>query len=131
MNEIPTWYATLAKPTISPPNWVFGPIWTTLYILMAVAVWLVYLKGWGHPGVKAALAVYALQLVLNALWSYLFFGMHALGVAFVELVVLWLSIATTMYLFYAIAPLAAVLLAPYLAWVSFAGYLNYLLWTLN
>lgn len=131
MSEIPTWYAALVKPAISPPNWVFGPVWTTLYILMAVAAWLVYLKGWEHPGVKAALAVYALQLVLNALWSYIFFGMHALGAAFVELVVLWLSIAATMYLFYAIAPLAAALLVPYLAWVSFAGCLNYLLWTLN
>lgn len=131
MSEIPGWYATLVKPAISPPNWIFGPVWTTLYVLMGTAAWLVWQKGWDTPGVKLALSLYMLQLILNALWSFLFFGMHALGLAFLELVLLWLSIAGTMVLFYALSPLAAVLLIPYLAWVSFAGYLNYLLYTLN
>lgn len=130
-SEIPGWYATLVKPSIAPPNWIFGPVWTTLYVLMGTAAWLVWQKGWGTPGVKYALALYVLQLILNALWSYLFFGMHDLWLAFYELVVLWLSIAGTMYLFYSLSPVAAALLIPYLAWVSFAGYLNYLLASLN
>jgi tryptophan-rich sensory protein len=131
MKEIPGWYAGLVRPTLAPPNWIFGPVWTTLYILMGIAAWLVYEAGIEKPEVRTALAVYVLQLALNALWSYLFFGLHDLRLAFFELLALWLMIALTIGLFYRISPVAAYLLVPYIAWVSFAGYLNWSFWMLN
>lgn len=131
MKEIPTWYAGLVRPAIAPPNWIFGPVWTTLYVLMGIAAWLVYQAGIDKLEVRMALAVYVLQLALNALWSYLFFGLHDLGLAFFELLALWLMIALTIGLFYRINPMAAYLLIPYIAWVSFAGYLNWSFWAIN
>lgn len=134
-SEIPTWYAGLAMPSIAPPNWVFGPVWTTLYILMGIAAWLVwkaqvYAEG-ERRAKRAALGAYALQLVLNTLWSFMFFGLHALGLAFAELVALWFSIAACIYLFSRFSRTASILLLPYIAWVSFAGLLNYLFWLMN
>lgn len=128
--KIPTWYATLAKPAWNPPNWLFAPVWTTLFILMGVAAWMVWLRR-GQAGARAALGLFAVQLVLNTLWSFVFFAAENPGLAMVEIVVLWLAIAATIWTFRGISMGAAWLLAPYLAWVSFASCLNFAIWRLN
>lgn len=120
---IPGWYATLAKPSWTPPNWVFGPAWTTLYVLMAVAAWLVWRQRRWAPTHAAMIAWWA-QLALNLLWTMLFFGLRQPLWGLFEIVALWVSIAITMVLFYRVRPLAALLLLPYIAWVSFAISLN-------
>jgi tryptophan-rich sensory protein len=136
------WYAALAKPSWNPPAWAFAPVWTLLYAMMAVAGWLVWRSGERAPVRSAseavqgpsrslALAVYALQLVLNGAWSWLFFGLHRPGLAFAEIVLLWLAILATVVLFWRRKPLAGALLLPYLAWVGFAAALNFSLWRLN
>jgi benzodiazapine receptor len=124
------WYLGLERPLLTPPGWVFGPVWTTLYTLMAVAAWLVW-RARGLAGARGPLALFAIQLVLNAAWSPLFFGAHALGWALVEITALWLAIAATLAAFGRVRPLAAALLAPYLAWVSLALWLNLGFWRLN
>ncbi|MCW5552750.1 MAG: tryptophan-rich sensory protein [Verrucomicrobiae bacterium] len=124
------WYAQLQKPTWNPPNWIFGPVWTVLYTMMAVAAWLV----WGRGGVAAQrgpLGWFLLQLLLNAAWSALFFGLHNPGLAFVEIVLLWSAILRTLIAFWKVQRVASLLLLPYLAWVSFAAVLNFTLWQLN
>lgn len=125
------WYAGLEKPSFNPPSWVFAPVWTVLYVMMAVAAWLV----WKDRGTLAAaavpLAAWLVQLVLNALWSWLFFGQHRMGLALVDMVALWFAIIVTIALFWRVRHLAAWLLVPYLAWVSFAMVLNTSLWRLN
>lgn len=128
---INNWYATLARPEFAPPNWVFGPVWTTLYLLMGVAAFLVWQKGTRRTEVRVALGIFLLQLVLNTLWSILFFGLQSPGGAFIEIIFLWLAIAATIGAFARVSKPAAWLLAPYIAWVSFAAYLNYALWVLN
>ena len=125
------WYPTLAKPAFNPPDWVFGPVWTLLYLMMGVAAFLVWQRGWNDAAVRVALAVFLVQLVLNGLWSLLFFGMRAPGLAFAEIVVLWLSIGATVVLFWRIIPLAGKILLPYAAWVGFAAVLNGSIWILN
>lgn len=129
--SIPTWYATLVRPEIAPPNWVFAPVWTTLFLLMGIAAFLVWRRGWARRDVRLALGIFGVQLVLNVLWSFIFFGMQSPGWAALEIVFLWLAIAVTIWQFVPLSKIAAWLLAPYLAWVSFASYLNYLIWTLN
>jgi len=129
--SIPGWYAGLTKPSFNPPNWIFGPVWTTLYALMGVAAYLVFSKGLKTPGVKAALAVFAAQLVLNTLWSIVFFGAHRILGAVVVIVLLWAMILATILLFHKISRPAAYLLVPYLLWVSFAAVLNISLYALN
>ena len=124
------WYAALAKPAWTPPGAVFGPVWTILYVLMGVAAWLVWRKA-GFAGAGTALTLFIVQLVLNALWSYLFFGAHQLLPAFIEVVVLWVLILATMLSFWRIIPAAGVLLIPYLCWVAFAATLNFQIWRLN
>jgi tryptophan-rich sensory protein len=128
---IPTWYATLVKPSFNPPNWVFGPVWTTLYALMGVALFLVWRAGLSSPGARAALALFAVQLALNFAWSWLFFGIHQPGWAFAEIVALWVAIAATIVTFFGISRAAGWLMSPYLAWVSFAAALNFAYWRLN
>lgn len=128
---IPTWYPTLAKPAWNPPSWVFGPVWTTLYVLMGAAAWLVWQRSRGLREVRVPMALFALQLVLNAAWSLIFFGLHALGAAFVEILLLWLAILATLLSFWRVRPLAGALLLPYLGWVSFASGLTYAVWRLN
>ncbi|WP_292517064.1 TspO/MBR family protein [Methanoculleus sp.] len=128
---VPTWYAALAKPDLNPPAWVFGPVWTVLYILMGIALYLVWSKGWGRKGVQVAMAIFAVQLVLNVLWSYLFFGLQAPFFALIEIVLLWVAILMTVVTFYRVSVPAAVLLVPYLLWVTFAAYLNYGIYVLN
>jgi benzodiazapine receptor len=124
------WYAGLAKPAWNPPDWVFGPVWTVLYAAMGVAAWLVWLRRGAAP-VQGALLLFGVQLGLNALWSWLFFGWHRPGLAFMELVLLWFAILATTLAFWRIRPLAGWLFVPYLLWVSFAGLLNVTLWRLN
>jgi benzodiazapine receptor len=124
------WYASLTKPAWTPPNAVFGPVWTALYVLMGVAAWLVWRKA-GFSGAPVALGLFVAQLALNALWSYLFFGLHRPGAAFAEIVVLWLAILGTVIGFWRVRPAAGALLIPYLAWVTFASGLNVQLWRLN
>lgn len=129
--SIAGWYANLAKPEFAPPNWVFGPVWTTLFALMGIAAFLVWREGWNRRDVKIALGVFMIQLVLNTLWSIIFFGFHNPGAAFVEMIFLWLAILSTIISFFKISKPAAWLLAPYIIWVSFAAYLNYTIWILN
>ncbi len=126
--NIPGWYAGLAKPSFNPPNGIFAPVWTILYLAMAVAGWRVWRKiGWRN----AALLLWAVQLVLNFCWSILFFGAHAILPALVDLCLLWLMILATLIAFWRIDRLAGILFVPYLAWVSFAGVLNAAILTLN
>ncbi len=124
------WFAEVNKPTWNPPNWIFGPVWSTLFLMMGVSAWLVW-KQAGFQNAKFELGWFAFHLLLNILWSVLFFGLQQMGWACVEIVVLWLSIAATMVLFYRHSKLAAGLLIPYLLWVSFAAFLNYTIWRLN
>jgi len=131
MKAIPTWYRGLAKPSFNPPNWLFGPAWTLLYLLMAVAAFLVWKQGFGAPGVKLALAVFLVQLVLNALWSILFFGMRSPLAGLVDIAVLWLTILATIVLFFRVSTAAGILLLPYITWVSFAAVLNAAILRLN
>ncbi len=125
------WYPALTKPTFNPPSWVFGPVWTLLYLMMGVAAFLVWQRGWNTDGVRVALALFAVQLAFNGLWSVLFFGMQAPGLAFVEIILLWLAIGATTVLFWRVTPTAGVMLLPYWAWVSFAAVLNGSIWMLN
>ena len=125
------WYPTLAKPSFNPPSWVFGPVWTVLYIMMGVAAFLVWRTGLDMDGVKIALIAFAIQLALNGLWSILFFGMQQPGWALIEIIALWAAIGATIRLFWRVTPTAGALLLPYWAWVTFATVLNAALWWLN
>ena len=129
--SIPTWYAALRKPSFNPPNWIFGPVWTTLFVLMGIAAFIVWNKGLDRKGVKAALLLFIIQLLLNMLWSYLFFTLHSPLYAFVEVIILWLAILLTMVKFFPISRAAGYLLLPYILWVSFAAVLNFTLFRLN
>jgi tryptophan-rich sensory protein len=124
------WYASLNKPSWNPPGWLFGPVWTALYTMMAIAAWRVWKRG-GFAKQGRALTLFLIQLALNTAWTPLFFGLHQPGLAFAEIVLLWLAIAATLVAFHAVSRTAAWLLAPYLAWVSFAAALNFALWRLN
>lgn len=123
-------YTQLSQPDWAPPASVFGPVWTVLYALMAIAAWLVWRRGGFHSH-RLALSLFLLQLVLNALWTWLFFAWHRGAWALLDIVVLWLLVAGTLVLFWRQRPLAGVLLVPYLAWISFAAALNYAVWQLN
>lgn len=124
------WYARLQKPAWNPPNWIFGPVWSSLYTIMAVATWLVWRRG-GFAGQRAALSFFLVQLFFNALWSPLLFGLHQPGLAFVDLLLLWLSLLATVAAFWKARRFAGAMLLPYLAWVTFAGALNLAIWRLN
>lgn len=129
--NVRTWYPTLDKPPFTPPSWVFGPVWITLYTLMGIAAWLVWRKGLQDRTVRVALMLFLAQLALNALWSVVFFGLQAPFWGFVEIVVLWVAIVLTMVWFFRVETLAGTLLIPYFVWVSFAAVLNYSIWRLN
>jgi tryptophan-rich sensory protein len=126
----PAFYTRLVQPGWAPPPWVFGPVWTVLYTLMGVAAWLVWRSG-GFRVHRRALTLFLVQLAFNALWSWLFFAWHRGGLAFADILVLWLLIAATLVSFWRVRPLAGGLLIPYLLWVSFASALNYVIWQLN
>lgn len=123
-------YGDLVRPPWAPPAWLFGPVWSVLFLLMGVAAWLVW-RDHGFRGAGAALKLYLAQLLANALWSWLFFAWRQGAFAFAEVVVLWSLIAATIFSFWRLHRLAALLLVPYLAWVSFAAALNFVLWRLN
>jgi translocator protein len=124
------WYRELAKPSFTPPGWLFGPVWTVLYATMGVAAWLVW-RDYGFAGAPAALGLFVIQLGLNGLWSFVFFGLQRPALAFLELVLLWLTILATLKAFWRHKPPAGWLLLPYLLWVSFAALLNFAIWRLN
>jgi tryptophan-rich sensory protein len=128
---VQTWYPTLVKPPFNPPAWVFGPVWTVLYLMMGFAAFLVWHKGEDQGLVRLGLALFVAQLALNGLWSVIFFGMRLPGYAFAEILLLWIAIAATMVSFWRTIPAAGLLLMPYLAWVSFATVLNGSIWFLN
>jgi tryptophan-rich sensory protein len=128
--KIGDWYASLAVPPWTPPDWVFGPVWTALFLAMAIAAWLV----WRQAGLRGAawpLALFGVQLSLNLLWTLFFFGLQSPGLAFLDVIALWLAIAATLAAFWTRSRVAGLLLVPYLAWVSFAGVLNFAIWRLN
>jgi len=154
MPKIGTWYKTLNKPSFNPPNWIFGPVWTKLFLLMGISLYLVWIKNW-EPKNKIfssekkvwnkwsqnffegkweklnIILIFAIQLVLNILWSVIFFGMQSPGAAFFVLLMLWFAIIYTIINFYRVSKTSAYLLLPYILWVSFAGILNCFLWILN
>lgn len=125
------WYTTLIRPALNPPSWVFGPVWITLYALMGISAFLVWKKGLDRKDVKIALSIFFVQLILNTLWSIIFFGLRSPAGAFLEIILLWIAILATMFAFARISKPAVWLLVPYILWVSFAGYLNYSIWQLN
>lgn len=128
--RVETWYQSLTRPSFTPPDWVFAPVWTTLYVLMAVAAWLVWLRtGWSQG--RNLLGLFVLQLILNFAWSVLFFGLQRIDLAFLDLLALWALIAVITVLFWRVERVAGVLLVPYLAWVGFAGVLNGWIWVNN
>lgn len=125
------WYRTLDKPAWRPPDWLFAPAWAVLYTMIAVSGWLIWLEAGGTSAGRFALIVYGLHLLVNASWSAVFFGLRRPGLAFFDILLLWGSIGLTAIVFYDIRPLAAWLLLPYLAWVSFAALLNFSIWRRN
>ncbi len=125
------WYPTLNKPAWNPPAWVFGPVWTTLYVMMGVAAWLVWKKDTHFSGVRIALILFFLQLALNCLWSFLFFGLRNPALALIDIVLLLVALALTTWAFFSHSRIAGLLMVPYLAWVSFATFLNFTIWQLN
>lgn len=129
--SIAGWYADIIKPVLNPPAWVFGPVWTTLFALMGIAAFLIWKKGLERRDARTALGIFVGQLVLNTLWSIIFFGLHSPGGALIEIAFLWLSILITIVVFARISKPAAWLLVPYILWVSFAAYLNLSIWILN
>lgn len=128
---IPTWYAFIDRPSFAPPDWLFAPVWTALYVMMGIALFLVWRKGTGQPGVKAALMAFAAQLVLNGIWTPVFFGFRSLLGGLVVIVLMWIAILITIIRFFPISRTAGILLIPYLAWVSFAAALNAGFYSLN
>lgn len=128
--EARSFYGELIQPAWAPPSWLFGPVWTALYALMGVAAWLVWREG-GFTRHGRALALFLLQLVINALWSWLFFAWHQGALAFADISLLWLLVLATLLAFWQVRPAAGLLLVPYLLWVSFAGALNWAVWHLN
>lgn len=125
------WYEQLRKPGWRPPNWLFGPVWSILYLMIAVAGWLIWRAAGDTAAGQAALAVYAVQLLFNAGWSAVFFGLRRPDLGLIEVLLLWSAILATILLFLSIRPLAGYLLVPYLIWVSFATLLNFSIWRLN
>lgn len=124
---IPTWYASLNKPNLSPPNWAFAPVWITLYALMGISLYMLWIKGLK----SVQLTTFSIQLVLNVIWSYLFFGLRSPLYGLIGIIALWISILATILSFYKISKKAALLLVPYIAWVTIAMTLNYYVWILN
>ncbi|MBT8394847.1 MAG: tryptophan-rich sensory protein [Flavobacteriaceae bacterium] len=130
-SSIDTWFTTLNKPSFNPPNWIFGPVWTLLYILMGIAAGIVWSKGYYHKWVKIAMYHFVFQLLFNGLWSIVFFGFRSPGLAFLVIIVLLALILLTYKWFRIVNKTAAYLLIPYLLWVGFATILNFSIWQLN
>jgi translocator protein len=131
VSSVSTWYLTLNKPFFNPPGWLFGPVWIILYFLMGISLYIVWNKGIKSSKSKIALSVFGLQLILNSLWSILFFGLKSPLLAFVEIIILWIAILSTLIYFHRISKIASYLLIPYILWVSFAAILNFSIYYLN
>lgn len=129
--SIPIWYASLEKPSFTPPNAVFSPVWITLFVLMGLSLYFLWREPLKESGVKIALFFFFLQLILNMMWSILFFGLKNPLLAFLEIILLWVAILFTILSSWKVSKTAAVLLVPYILWVSFAGVLNFFIWNLN
>lgn len=127
---IPTWYQALHKPSFTPPNWIFGPVWISLFLLMGISLFYVWQRP-DHPQFKKALIFFFVQLILNVLWSLAFFGLRSPLLGLIDIVLLWIAILFTIQNFFKVSRFAGVLLLPYLLWVSFATLLNFSLWMLN
>ncbi|MHB9154182.1 MAG: TspO/MBR family protein [Endomicrobiales bacterium] len=128
---IPTWYASLQKPPFTPPSWLFGPVWVTLYLLMGIALFLVWKRGLHRPGVQYAFTLFFIQLALNALWSALFFGLRSPLLGFADITLLWILLLFTLVAFFRLSVAAGALLLPYFFWTSFAAVLNFAILRLN
>jgi len=131
ISSIPTWYAGLRKPFFSPPNWVFGPVWITLYLMMGISLYLIWKRGLAEKAVRDGVLTFAVQLILNSVWSIAFFGLKSPIAGLTVIILLWLAIALTIQKFWRISKTASVLLIPYLLWVSFATILNASILILN
>ena len=129
--SVGTWYLTLQKPAFTPPGWLFGPVWTLLYLMMGIALYFIWKRAGSGVEVRSALTLFGLQLLLNVAWSAVFFGRQSPLGGLLIIVALWLTLALTVWRFRQISPLAAGLLLPYLAWTSFAAVLNFAIWHLN
>jgi benzodiazapine receptor len=129
--SISTWYATLEKPSITPPNWVFSPVWIALFVLMGISLFLIWRTGLAEREAKVALGCFGAQLVLNLAWSMLFFGLRSPLGGLIDIAALWILIALTIFYFFKISKVACLLLLPYIVWVSFAAVLNFFIWRLN
>jgi len=128
---IPGWYAALVKPSFTPPNWLFAPVWTGLYLLMGISAFLVWRKSLDNHLVNSGLRIFILQLILNTLWSFLFFGLKSPLLGLIEIMLLWIAILLTIRSFLKVSNTAGLLLLPYILWVSFAAILNFSIWRLN
>ncbi len=134
--SVSTWFQTIEKPSFSPPNWLFGPVWTTLYVLMGISLFLIWRATTTFPDYSrsrkiAAFTAFGTQLILNVSWSFLFFGLRSPQFAFVEIIILLIYIVVTIVIFSKISKLAAILMLPYAGWVTFASFLNLQIWLLN
>lgn len=131
VTDVDSWYQTINKPVWNPPNWIFGPVWTTLYVLMGIALFIIWKSDTSTELKKIAFVLFAIQLVFNFFWSFIFFNQHLVGWALIEMTVLWVFILLTIFSFAQVDKIAAWLLVPYISWVSFALILNYTIWKLN
>lgn len=129
--SISTWYARIQRPSFTPPNWIFGPVWMILYTLMGISLFLIWEKGWHNPKVKNAILIFGIQLFLNALWSVLFFGMKSPLTGLADIILLWALILWTLFKFFPLSRAAGLLLIPYFLWSSFAAVLNFWIWKNN
>ncbi len=130
-SSISTWYVTLKKPTFNPPNWVFAPVWTILFLLMGISFYIIWNRGLEDEKVKSAIIIFSIQLILNIFWSFLFFSLRSPFLAFLEIILLWFVILMNIIQFYNISKTAGFLLLPYILWVSFAATLNFFIFRLN
>jgi tryptophan-rich sensory protein len=130
-NSVAGWYQTLHKPSFNPPDWLFGPVWTTLFVLMGIAAYLVWRHGLENKLVRISLIVFIVQLFLNLLWSLVFFGLKSPGGALIDIAFLWAAILITLIYFFKVSIAAGWLMMPYIAWVSFAVILNFAIWRMN
>jgi len=131
VSAIPLWYQDLLKPSLNPPAWVFGPVWTILFVLMGISAFLVWRAGWQKREVRVALGLFGIQLVFNAFWSVIFFGLKSPGWAFADIIVLLFFVIWTAIAFFKISKTAGYIFLPYILWISFATYLNLSIWVLN
>jgi translocator protein len=131
VSSVGGWYQTINKPSWNPPNWIFGPMWTTLYVMMGIALFLVWKTDTSTELKKIAIILFAVQLILNFFWSFIFFNQHQPGWALADIIAMWCCILLTIFAFAQVNKTAAWLLVPYISWVSFAGILNYTIWRLN